>query len=209
VSLQSENKSSTSTKPRRFQVVKCSVPSHLFFKTNLVEPLHLLTSAMDDIIATKEQRNKHVIRMLPVHVTCKAYLEKIEKQLTTFCTNRFKDQEKTFYAVVSVKSNNSITKEQILGVILKVMGEVAPQCKAVLTDADVAIVVTVLVTNCFIGEAPQYLTKYKKYNLLEMVTPSDNKPKKPVVDQLVLENDEIVVKSSASVKQAVPAKIDE
>lgn len=57
--------------------------------------------------------------------------------------------------------------------MLRVMDQVAPECRPVLTkDADVAVVVSVLVTNCYIGEAPLYLDKYKKYNLIELASPA-------------------------------------
>ncbi|KAF2353334.1 hypothetical protein FHG87_015912 [Trinorchestia longiramus] len=157
---------------RRFQSVRCGAPNNVFFRTTLSDPLPTLLAAMDDVLETKLARTKHLIRLLPVHAVCKAYLDKIEKTLTSLCSEKFKESHKSFYAVIKVMSNSAIKKEEVLGVTLKVMEEVAPNCKPVLTkDADVALVVSVLVTNCYIGIAPSYLGKYKKYNLNELATP--------------------------------------
>ena len=209
-SLQAEpNPSEVARSKRRFLVVKCGAPSHIFFRTNLEDPLPLLLRAMDDISATGEQRSKHLIRLLPVHAVCKAYLDKIEKKLEKFCSERFKGQEKSFYAVVNIKSNSSVKKEEVLSVVLKVMAEVAPKCRPVLTkDADVAIIVNVLVTHCYIGEAPQYLEKYRKYNLVELASPVSKSEKSTEVDLLAIENNKIILKSDVD-SSTVPDDDDE
>ena len=211
-SLQAEpNPSEVARSKRRFLVVKCGAPSHIFFRTNLEDPLPLLLRAMDDISATGEQRSKHLIRLLPVHAVCKAYLDKIEKKLEKFCSDRFKEQEKSFYAVVNIKSNSSVKKEEVLSVVLKVMGEVAPKCRPVLTkDADVAIIVSILVTHCYIGEAPEYLEKYRKYNLVELASPvsKSEKSTEKEVDLLAIENNKIILKSDVD-SSAVPDDDDE
>ncbi|KAA0196985.1 hypothetical protein HAZT_HAZT001195 [Hyalella azteca] len=158
---------------RRFQSIRCGAANNVFFRTTLADPLPTLLAAMDDILQTKLARTKHLIRLLPVHAVCKAYLDKIEKALAALCTEKFDGSQKSFYAVIKVMSNSAVKKEEVLSVVLKVMEENAPQCKPVLTkDAEVALVVSIIVTNCYIGIAPSYLGVYKKYNLNELAAPA-------------------------------------
>uniref|UniRef100_A0A6A7FTZ8 THUMP domain-containing protein 1-like n=2 Tax=Hirondellea gigas TaxID=1518452 RepID=A0A6A7FTZ8_9CRUS len=157
---------------RRFQVVRCTTSNNLFFRSTLSDPLPTLIMAMDDILSTKQQQTKYLVRLLPVHTICRAYHDNIEKAFGTFVTERLKGKQKTFYLNIRITSNNSMKKDELLGIALKVLQELAPECKPVLTkDADIAINITVLVQNCYIGEAPLFLSKYKRYNLMELASP--------------------------------------
>lgn len=121
---------------------------------------------MDDIKKTQKPRTKFLVRLLPVHAVCKSYHEDIEKTFKKFCTGRFKDKE-SFYAIIKVKSTTTVDKTAVLGIVLKVMKEVEPDCEPVVINPDVSIIITVLKTRCFITEAPLF-EEYKKYNLQEL-----------------------------------------
>ena len=67
------DREASSEELRRFQVVESGVNNVLFIRTQVPDPLALVTKILEGIKETKKQVTRHLIRMLPVQATCKAY----------------------------------------------------------------------------------------------------------------------------------------
>ena len=58
---------------RRFQVVESGIQSVLFIRTTVENPVNLVQEILKDILATNTQKCRHLIRMIPIQKTCKAF----------------------------------------------------------------------------------------------------------------------------------------
>ena len=64
------NKSETE---RRFQVIESGIQNVLFVRTTVEDPVALVTEILKDIAATNTQKSRHLIRLVPIEKTCKAF----------------------------------------------------------------------------------------------------------------------------------------
>ena len=58
---------------RRFQVIESGIQNVLFIRTTVENPVALVQKILDDILATNTQRSRHLIRLVPIQKTCKAF----------------------------------------------------------------------------------------------------------------------------------------
>ena len=59
----------------------------LFIRTTVADPLSLVTRILEGIRDNRKQVTRHLIRMLPVQATCKAYEENVKPTLQTLVDN--------------------------------------------------------------------------------------------------------------------------
>ena len=69
------------------QVVESGVNNVLFIRTTVADPLSLVTRILEGIRDNRKQVTRHLIRMLPVQATCKAYEENVKPTLQTLVDN--------------------------------------------------------------------------------------------------------------------------
>ena len=58
---------------RRFQVIESGIQNVLFVRTTVKEPVELVVKILKDITETKTQKCRHLIRLIPIQRTCKAF----------------------------------------------------------------------------------------------------------------------------------------
>ena len=58
---------------RRFQVVESGIKNVLFVRTTVEDPVALVTEILKEILETHVQRGRHLLRLIPIQKTCKAY----------------------------------------------------------------------------------------------------------------------------------------
>ena len=58
---------------RRFQVIESGIQNVLFVRTTVESPVALVEEIIKDISATNTQRSRHLIRLIPIQKTCKAF----------------------------------------------------------------------------------------------------------------------------------------
>ena len=58
---------------RRFQVIESGIQNVLFVRTTVKEPVELVVKILKDIAETKTQKCRHLIRLIPIQRTCKAF----------------------------------------------------------------------------------------------------------------------------------------
>ncbi|XP_015610113.1 THUMP domain-containing protein 1 homolog isoform X2 [Cephus cinctus] len=152
---------------KRFQVMDTGVKNVVFIKTCLSNPLELVTAIIKQLDSTKEQRTRFLLRLLPIEVVCKAYMNDIKSKADILFEKYFTQDPKTFSIVFNRHSNNSIERMKVIEELASIISEKNPGNKADLKNPEVAVVVEVIRGNCLISIAPNYF-KYKKYNLLEL-----------------------------------------
>ena len=58
---------------RRFQVIDSGIQNVLFIRTTVENPVALVQEILEDITKTNTQRSRHLIRLVPIQKTCKAF----------------------------------------------------------------------------------------------------------------------------------------
>lgn len=153
---------------RRFQVVESGVNNVLFIRTQVPDPLALVTKILEGIRDSRKQVTRHLIRMLPVQATCKAYEQNVRPAVQTL-VDQFvaaRKSETTKYQVLfKARMNQNLFKEDALKVVQDIVKDKG--FKPDLKSPDVCFVFEVLKSNCCISILPNYF-ELKKYNLIEL-----------------------------------------
>ncbi|KAK8743322.1 hypothetical protein OTU49_001375, partial [Cherax quadricarinatus] len=163
--LELQKKNKDHKHPRRFQQVNCGAKNCVFIRTTLEDPLPLSVAIMDDIIENQKRRTKRLLRMIPVQKTCKAFHEDIEKAVEKLAQSYFKKESKTFYVVIKIRNNNSVTREQLTTSLIKIIENANSKNTPDLKYPEVVLNVDVIKKICCLSFLPEYFTKYAKYNL--------------------------------------------
>ena len=81
----------------------------LFIRTTVADPLSLVTRILEGIRDSRKQVTRHLIRMLPVQATCKAYEENVKPTLQTLVDNFVADRPQGLdsFTKYQVKSKQS------------------------------------------------------------------------------------------------------
>ncbi|XP_067145198.1 THUMP domain-containing protein 1 [Centruroides vittatus] len=188
------------SKTKRFQQLDTKVSNCLFIRTEVNDPSQLVYDIFEDIQKSQIQKTRCILRMLPILITCKAYLENIEKSVEALL-DKFKDNstEQTFSIIVKIRHNNSIGREAIVASIYRQISQLRPTWKADLKFFKLAVVVEILHTVCCLGIAKDYL-QFRKYNLAQ-ITELSSKQSVKLPEE---EKDEASSSESEDVKNDMP-----
>ncbi|XP_076649241.1 THUMP domain-containing protein 1 [Halictus rubicundus] len=151
----------------KFQVVDTGVKNVIFIRSSLSNPLELVTKIVTELDKTKEHRTRYILRLLPIEVVCKAYMNDIKQKADSVLEKYFAQEPKTFSIVFNRHSNHSIHREEIIKDLAEIISKKNPGNKADLKNPELAVIVEVIRGVCLISVAPNYY-KFKKYNLLEI-----------------------------------------
>lgn len=159
--------SQKSLRHKRFQVVETGASNCIFVKTNLPSPEELTSAIMKDLHTTRLQKTRHVLRLLPIMVTCKANLPDIMEAAGRLFDKYFLKESSTFAVIFNKRFNNSVSRELVIKelaelIVLKNSGN-----KADLKNPKLCIVVEIIKGMCLLTIVDNYYM-YKKYNLNEI-----------------------------------------
>ncbi|XP_014470691.1 PREDICTED: THUMP domain-containing protein 1 homolog [Dinoponera quadriceps] len=174
---------------RRFQVVDTNVKNMIFIKSTLPKPLELVTKIVTELDATKKQCTRYLLRLLPIEVVCKAYMDDIRTKANVLLEEYFSQEPKTFSIVFNRHSNNSIKRNEIIEDLAEIISKKNPGNKADLKNPEIAVVVEVIRGLCLLSIAPNYY-KFKKYNLIEICNSTKNKESEIKGDESEIKDDE-------------------
>jgi len=174
---------------RRFQQVESGANNCIFIRTTLSDPGRIMETLITDIQNSQEQKNRFIMRMLPILGTCKAYEKNIEELAEKILPESLKSVSSTsssYSVLFKARNTNQVSKEDVYKIIGGVMkNTLANQFHLDLKTPDVCIIVEVLRTVCCIGVVNNFYER-KKYNLLELVKKESDKSneinKEPIKD---------------------------
>ena len=159
---------------RRFQQVESGANNCIFIKTSLDNPDKLVDNIISDLVQTKTQKSRFILRLLPILGTCKAYEKNIEELATNILSASLKTIPGSSYCVLfKTRNNNQVKRDDIFRILGAVMRSQTQPWTVDLDSPDICIVVEIIRTVCCIGVVSDFY-KRRKYNLSELVkeTPS-------------------------------------
>lgn len=82
------------------QVVETGVNNVIFIKSTVLDTLEVVSSIIKDIHETKKPKTRYLLRMLPVQIVCKAYMDDIKSKANKLFENYFSQEPKTYSIVI-------------------------------------------------------------------------------------------------------------
>lgn len=183
-------KSEKANQKFKFNVCDSGAKNLIFIRTTLEDPVKISQHIVQNIFETKQQQTRFLIRLVPVEVTCKAYLKDIEKAFEPLAVKYFKNEPKTFSIVYNHRNNNSLSRDEVIKTVAEMVSATNKDNKVNLKDAEVSIIIEIIRGFAFIGVVPHFI-KYKKYNLLSISDKIENEEKPQESDEKVSINDNV------------------
>lgn len=152
---------------RRFQVVESGAKNILFIRTTVENPVEIVTTLMESIIESKQQKGRYLLRLVPIETTCKANMDEINKAMSILIDKHFSGDPKTFAINFNHRNNNQINRDDVIKEIAKAISAKNSQHKVDLKNAELTVIVEIIRGICLLSVIPFYV-KYKKYNLLQL-----------------------------------------
>lgn len=154
-------------KVNKFQVVESGAKNFLFIKTTLEKTVDLASMIVADIVETKNQQTKFLIRLIPIEITCKAYMKDIEAAFRPLGDKYFTQVAKTFAIVYNHRNNNNLNRDEVTKLIADLISQLNPCNKVDLKTPELVVVVEVIKGIVLLSVIPKYF-QYKKFNLLAL-----------------------------------------
>lgn len=159
--------SQKSLKHKRFQAIETGASNCVFIKTNLAAPEELASSIFKDLLSTKTQKTRHLLRLVPIMSTCKANLPDIMECAGKLFDRFFLKTSSTFAVIFNKRFNNSVSRDMIIKELAELIVLKNKDNKADLKNPHYSIIVEIIKGYCLLSIVENYYT-FKKYNLLEV-----------------------------------------
>lgn len=160
-------KSNCSTDTKPFQVVETDVKSCVFIKTTVDNPVELATSIFREILDQKKCKSKFLIRLLPIEITCKAYIEDIKKAADEIFDAHFSCEPTTYAVMHNHRCNNSVLRAEVIEALCVLVRDRNLNHSVDIKNPKKAILVEIIKGVCCLSVVSNYY-EFKKYNLIEL-----------------------------------------
>ncbi|KAK9502693.1 hypothetical protein O3M35_011410 [Rhynocoris fuscipes] len=175
---------SQTEKDKPFQVVDTDVKSCVFIKTTIANPVELASAIFQEILTKKKCMSKFLIRLLPIEITCKAFIDDIKKAANDIFDQHFKCDPTTYAVIYNHRCNNSVVREEIIESICLLVRDRNLKHSVDLRNPKKAIIVEIIKGVCCLSVVPNF-NEFMKYNLVKLAC-SENTDK--IIDKVEEEN---------------------
>uniref|UniRef100_A0A0N7Z8J7 Putative thump domain-containing protein n=1 Tax=Rhodnius neglectus TaxID=72488 RepID=A0A0N7Z8J7_9HEMI len=160
-----KNRCFSDNKP--FQVIETDVKSCVFIKTTVNDHVKLATSIFTEIKDQKKCKSKFLIRLLPIEITCKAYIDDIKKAADEIFDVHFKCEPTTYAVMYNHRCNNSVLRAEVIEALCVLVRDRNLNHSVELKNPKKAILVEIIKGICCLSVLSNYY-EFKKYNLVEL-----------------------------------------
>lgn len=150
---------------RRFSVAQTGCAGNVFIRCEgaSVDPVRLVTRVMEQAISTQTVDAPHVIRMLPIQLTCAAKPSTIEMELKSLLTGLV-GYDRTYAVQWRRRCNTAIDKMAVIDAAASAVAAVAPKARVDLNKCETGILIDVIKTTCCVSVLPDW-SRFHQYNL--------------------------------------------
>jgi len=160
---------------KRFQQVITKCNNVLFIKSNdnAIDPLVIGSEILKDIETNAKQLTQHLLRLIPIVMTCKPNCKNFEEIVETNLEKQTKDPI-SYVIQCKVRNNSDAKRLELIESVVNVVKKVRPEWKVNFNSPKLTIVLEVLQKTCCISFLNDY-DYYSKYNLVEFAKKCINK----------------------------------
>lgn len=167
----------------RFQQVETKTPNCVFIRTAIPNHIDLGIKIVRDIAETKKQKTRMLLRFIPIEVICKAVILDITIAAGKLFDKYFLNVPPTTFAiVVNKRYNNSFEKMKAIKELADIVTFKNVHHKVDLKNPNLTVIVEVIKGLCCLSVLPNY-NELKKFNLSELVSPSEAHKKNESVEK--------------------------
>jgi tRNA acetyltransferase TAN1 len=173
--------------PKRLKQADTKCKNIIFIQsTDPTDPVQVVNAIFEDIEATKKQKARYALRLIPVSATCKATCESVEKCVEDMLNSRsdLPDEEVNYKIECKVRNNNDLSRMALIDEAAKLLKVKRPKWRVNFKDADVTLNIDVIIRTCCVSFFRNF-NHYCKYNLVEFGTKVTKKPDDVEADLLV------------------------
>ncbi|XP_053712971.1 THUMP domain-containing protein 1 [Synchiropus splendidus] len=154
---------------QRFMAMDSGANNIIFIRTHNIESDKLIHYIFSDLHGTKKKKTRHVLRMIPVTGTCRAYMDDIVKFMTDFLPPWFlKPNHATYKIAFKARNSTHSKRDDVLKAVAAVVGRLNSDNKVNLTNPELTIIMEVIKSVCCVSVVRDFVA-FKKYNIQELV----------------------------------------
>ncbi|XP_054288993.1 THUMP domain-containing protein 1 homolog [Macrosteles quadrilineatus] len=163
--------------PGRFTVVDTGVQAIIFIKTTLEDPVKLAHTILSEAAATKTQKGRFLLRLVPVEVVCRANMEDMKTAADSLFDKHFKCDPTTFAIVVNKRYNDSLLRDEVIQALALLVTDKNREHKANLKEPNRTVLVEIFKGMCLMSVLEDYKT-LRHYNIAELTKPDEGETEK-------------------------------
>lgn len=144
----------------------------MFIKANVEDPSELGHEILSDIARTQVLKSRFALRLLPVQITCKAFVEEIMQAAETLLEPHFRlpyGESRTFSVLFKSRNNNSMSRDKVVPRIGQLIKDMNPLNSCDYHSPDRVVLVEVVCKICCLSVVRDFY-KLRKYNLHEVAS---------------------------------------
>lgn len=151
---------------KRFAVAQTGVGGTVLirFESSSIDPMALIGRVMDGALASGRNSTPHVVRMLPVQVTCHAKASAIIEAAAPLIGAALSGYKGTYAVNWRRRCNTTIDKMEVIDGLASAVAAAAPEASVDLKHAAAAINVDVIKTTACVSVLPRW-REYGAYNV--------------------------------------------
>ncbi|XP_065340913.1 THUMP domain-containing protein 1 [Cloeon dipterum] len=193
---------------QRFRAVDSGAKNVIFISSNVPDPVLLGHTLLTDLKTSKVGRSRFLQRLLPVEVTCKAYLEDMTRAAGPLFDKHFA-KGNTSFSIVYKCRNNKLNRDAVIKELADLVCLKNASNHANLTQPQLVVLVEIIRNVCCISVLSDYY-ELAKYNLLEVIAPPKAEKQESQTDgadgSVDEEPEEVPASEEANDADASPAK---
>uniref|UniRef100_S4R8K1 THUMP domain-containing protein 1 n=1 Tax=Petromyzon marinus TaxID=7757 RepID=S4R8K1_PETMA len=153
---------------RRFRAVTSGANNVVFIRSVGVEPDTLVHGILSELAELRQSKSRHVLRVLPVTASCRAYPADVERAAEAHLPRWFAAPRRaTFQVVYKARNNGNMHREETIKAVAGVVLKLNAENHVDLTEPELTVVVEVIRAVCCLSVVRDYV-RLRKYNLQEV-----------------------------------------
>ncbi|XP_014283386.3 THUMP domain-containing protein 1 homolog [Halyomorpha halys] len=153
----------------KFRAIDTGINNCIFIGTTIDNPVEIVETIAKEIESTKVQRSRNLIRMLPVEITCKAFLDDIKKAACNIFEKHFICDPVSFSIVLTKRSNTNLNRMEVIEELVLLVKDRNLNHKVDLNSPAKSVIVEIIRNICCLSVVNNF-HGYMKLNLIALAS---------------------------------------
>ncbi|CAH1399158.1 unnamed protein product [Nezara viridula] len=164
-----KNEKEQKKEDKKFRVIETGINNCIFIGTTVSNSVEIVEKIAKDIKCTKVSKSKNLIRMLPVEITCKAFMEDIKKAACSIFERHFKCDPVPFNIILTKRSNSNLDRMEVIEQLVLLVKDRNLNHKVNLNSPVKSVIVEIIRNICCLSVIDHF-HDYMKFNLIALAS---------------------------------------
>lgn len=151
----------------RFKSIESGAKNLLFIKTKIDNHAELIDKLIFDLINEKQPQTRFLLKMIPIHVVCKARVDDIKLHMQPLLENSLKEKPNTFGIAFNSRNNDSLSKDDVIRVVAEMVQNMDKNIKVYLAQPELSVIIEVIKGFALLAVIKNFV-KNKRYHLIHL-----------------------------------------